>query len=559
MIPSQLHGVRIWLSGAVPPDADTRYQSAIRTFVRHFVEQAFRSGAHILHGSHPTFVPILLEEAERHISNGGRRDCLTLAVSRFWSKDSSQVPVQQWRKTCVVYETPEATAGEASRDESLSILRQWMAERCDVFIALGGMWWRELAGRAGMPIEAGMAIERQLPCFLLGGFGGVTGDYVVENADIFRRLHNGFDIETNRRLASERNIGDIVHVILDQLVRLPLVRGRVSDGISFRILALDGGGIKGAFTASVLATLEKSLKMPVAQHFDLIAGTSTGGILAIALGMGLKPTDMLKFYRERGPLVFPIMRLHRRVLSKIFHAFRPKYYQEILRRELEGAYGSGDGGRSIGNSLCRLVIPAYDAVSGACHVFRTPHHPLLKADASTDAVEVAMATAAAPTYFRSAEVRNMIANSSYFDGGVWANCPAMAAIVEAVCYLNVPLDRIDILSVGTTSEPFTVKSMADAGWLQWAKTLIDLLMNAQLDASLKHAQMLVGYPRFLRINVTTTPGEYVLDGAEQIESLISLGHSTAANIDTLSQVKSRFVNGICAIPWNDTNYDESKN
>ena len=69
---------------------------------------------------------------------------------------------------------------------------------------------------------------------------------------------------TNQRLALEESVGSIVSVVIDQLLRLPLVHGRVSDGISFRILALDGGGIKGAFTASVLTTLEQAFGVPVA-------------------------------------------------------------------------------------------------------------------------------------------------------------------------------------------------------------------------------------------------------------------------------------------------------
>jgi hypothetical protein len=125
----------------------------------------------------------------------------------------------------------------------------------------------------------------------------------------------------------------------------------------------------------------------------------------------------------------------------------------------------------------------------------------------------------------------------------------MAAIVEAVCYLGVPLDRIDILSVGTTDEPFTVKSMAQAGWLRWGKTLIDLLLNAQLDASVKHAQLLAGEPRFMRINVVTSPGRYALDGAEQIEDLITLGNSKASDLGILAQVRSRFLNGVDALNW----------
>jgi hypothetical protein len=546
---SPLHGVRIWLSGAVPPDADASYQSALRTFVRHFAEQTFRSGAHILHGSHPTFTPVLLEEAAKHIANGGRKDCLTLVVSRFWSKDPIRVPVQEWRQICMVYETPEATTGDSLRDDSLAILRQWMSDRCDAFVAAGGLWWKQVAGRAGVPVEAGLAIDRGLPCFLLGGLGGAAQDYIANHPEVLRSLRNGFDDDTNQRLALEKNIPGIVHTISSQLTRLPLVRGRVSDGISFRILALDGGGIRGAFTASVLATLESSLGVPITNQFDLLAGTSTGGILAIALGLGLQPADMLRFYRERGPIIFPIMRFHKRLRSKLHHTIKPKHSQAVLRSELERAYFSDNRPKVLGDSICRLVIPAYDAVSGVCHVFRTPHHSLLKADAVTNAAEVALATAAAPTYFSSAVVRNMVSQASFFDGGVWANCPAMAAIVEAVCYLNVPLDRIDVLSIGTTDEPFTVKSMAEAGWARWGKTLVDLLMNAQLDASVRHAQLLVGEPRFLRVNVTTTPGMYALDGAKEIEDLIALGNRKASQPDILNQVKSRFLNGIEAMNW----------
>jgi uncharacterized protein len=330
-------------------------------------------------------------------------------------------------------------------------------------------------------------------------------------------------------------------------------RGRVSDGISFRILALDGGGIKGAFTASALATFEQALGVSVASQFELVAGTSTGGILAIGLGMGLHAKDMLQFYRGRGPVVFPAMRLHRKWKSQLRSVLSPKHSQRVLSRELEQAYYPDAKRKPLGDSVCRLVIPAYDAVGGVCHVFRTPHHALLTGDQSTDAVEVALATAAAPTYFSSAVFKNLVANASFFDGGVWANCPAMAAIVEAVCYLGVPLDRIDVLSVGTTEEPFTVKSMAQAGWARWGKTLIDLLMNAQVDSCVRHAQLLVGEPRYLRVNTVTTPGMYALDGSKEIEDLIALGNRKASDPEILNQVKSRFLTGIDAMDWKSDN------
>lgn len=543
-----LHGVRIWLSGAVPQGVTEPQCLAILDFVRQFAARVYREGGHIVHGSHPSFYPTLLDEAKKHIKNGGRKDCLTLAVSKLWSKDTSAVPVQDWRETCMVYETPEAT-GESARDDSLQILRQWMSARCDAFVAVGGMWWKEIAGRAGVPLEAGLAIERGVPCFLLGGLGGAARDYVRDHPEVIRALKNGLDGAANQNLATEENVGGLVEFICDQLSRLPLVRGRVSDGISFRILALDGGGIKGAFTASALATLEKSLGLSIVDHFDLVAGTSTGGILAIGLGMELNSQQLLQFYRERGPVIFPVTRLHQQWWRKVRHFFIPKYSQDVLFKELKKAYFPDDKKKVLGDSKCRLVIPAYDAVSGACHVFRTPHNQLLTSDKFTNAAEVALATAAAPTYFSAAKVRNMIANATYFDGGVWANCPAMAAIIEAVCYLDVPLDRIDILSIGTTEEPFTVKMMKRSGILRWGKTLIELLINAQVESSVQHAERLVGEPRFLRINAITNSGMYTLDDSKEIEALITLGNRKASDPAIVYQVKSRFLNGVASIPW----------
>lgn len=541
-------GARIWLSGAVPPDATDAQRASITEFVRRFSSAVFHGGGHILHGSHPSFTPTLLEEAAKHVAGGGRKDCLTLAVSKFWSKDSARVPIQRWRETCMVYETPEG-CGEGARDESLSILRQWMAERCDAFVAVGGLWWREIAGRAGVPVEAGLAMERGLPCFLLGGLGGAAQDYVRDHPQVVRSLKNGFDERTNAAIATREDVAGLVGEVCQQFSRLPLVRGRVTEGISFRILALDGGGIKGAFTAAALATLSGHLNEPITERFDLIAGTSTGGILAIGLGLGLSPSEMLRFYRDRGPTIFPVMRRHQRAGRWARHWVKPKHSQEVLFGELKRAYFAGGAEKTLGDSAARLVVPAFDIVSGVCHTFRTPHHPLLTGDRNTNAAEVALATAAAPTYFSAARVRNTISDVPYFDGGVWANCPAIAAIVEAVCYLQVPLNRIDVLSIGTTDEPFSVKGKAAAGIIRWNRALISLLMNAQVDSAVRHAQQLVGEARFLRINTVTNEGMYALDDTREIESLAALGNKAASDPSVLYQVKSRFLNGIEAMNW----------
>ena len=305
------------------------------------------------------------------------------------------------------------------------------------------------------------------------------------------------------------------------------------------------------FTASALATWEAHTGLRLVDHFDLVAGTSTGGILAVGLGLGLTGQEMLDFYRKSGPIVFPVTRFRSRIRHILRHMLMPKYSQAILLRELKGAFYRNGMPIPLKDSRCRLVIPAYHAVAGASHLFRTPHHPDLTADANTEAAYAALATAAAPTFFTAAKIANMVTESSYFDGGVWANSPAMAAIIEAVCFLRIPLERVDVLSVGTTEEPFTVRKQTRAGvigWL-WKKKIIDLLMNVQQESSLKLAQHLVGNPRFLRVNVTTAPGSYSLDGLKEIGELADLGNRAAQQSEILGQVKSRFLNGVFAAPW----------
>ena len=93
----------------------------------------------------------------------------------------------------------------------------------------------------------------------------------------------------------------------------------------FRILSLDGGGIKGAFTASVVATLEKDTGKSAAQYFDLITGTSTGGIIAIGLGLGLSAEEIVEFYRKHGPTIFPGTSLVQQTRGVVRQFFGPKH------------------------------------------------------------------------------------------------------------------------------------------------------------------------------------------------------------------------------------------
>lgn len=138
-----------------------------------------------------------------------------------------------------------------------------------------------------------------------------------------------------------------------------------------QVLSLDGGGLRGIFTAASLAALEDDLGSPVVDHFDLIAGTSTGGLIALALGAGVSARSILDFYLEEGPRIFryPRLRTPR-------HVLRSKYDG----RALEAAVRRQFGDRLLGSSKTRLVIPAFDLTRNDVYLFKTAHHPRLRRD-----------------------------------------------------------------------------------------------------------------------------------------------------------------------------------
>src|SRR3989442_5590388 len=157
----------------------------------------------------------------------------------------------------------------------------------------------------------------------------------------------------------------------------------------FQILSLDGGGIKGLFSAAVLAKLEEDLNTNITDHFDLIVGTSTGGIIALGLGLGMKPQEIVQFYVESGPQIFR----DRLGLSKFKHWLSCKFPQHPLRTALQKCFGD----RPLADSKKRLVIASYNCGADDIYLFKTPHHERLRRDYKVPMWKVALATSAAPT------------------------------------------------------------------------------------------------------------------------------------------------------------------
>lgn len=217
---------------------------------------------------------------------------------------------------------------------------------------------------------------------------------------------------------------------------------QAADQTSYRILSLDGGGIRGVFPAAFLARVEEQLGNPIGSYFDLIAGTSTGGIIAIGLGLGLSAHDIFKLYEEQGSAIFD--QQHGRVENWLrqrwrgaLHLLGSKYPSSPLREALIGILGQ----RRLGESRTRLVIPAWHPMLERVYIYKTAHHPRLETDYTQPALDAAMATAAAPTFLKPSLTTDAI---ELVDGGVWANNPIGVAVIEAVGMLNWPMDRLKI-------------------------------------------------------------------------------------------------------------------
>jgi uncharacterized protein len=273
----------------------------------------------------------------------------------------------------------------------------------------------------------------------------------------------------------------------------------------FQILSLDGGGFKGLFSAAVLAKLEEKSGRRITDHFDLITGTSTGGLIAIGLGLGLSPREIVQFYVKEGPTIFGNTFGWRWCLQWVWR----KYPQSRLKTALQSKSAFGD--KLLGQSSKRLVIPAYNIGADQVRVFKTPHHPRLTTDLHIPAWKVALATTAAPTYFPSCQYIN---HTRLIDGGVWANNPAMVGVVEAISLLNVPLTAINVYSIGTTdSRKSRRKALNSGGIVQWLrrKDVLEVLMRGQSVGVNGLVAHLIGPTNYRRIDPTVPEGIFNLD------------------------------------------------
>ena len=281
----------------------------------------------------------------------------------------------------------------------------------------------------------------------------------------------------------------------------------------FRILALDGGGIKGTYSAAVLEQFEEQLGGPVVDHFDLIVGTSTGGIIALGLACGIEASRILALYKDQGHKIFP---LAKNGLSRLVERiFGPKYDSDDLKEILFNYFPN----RRFVDLGYKVAITSFDASGATPVVFKTgtTYHESLTAHADLGVVEVALATSAAPTYFAGANTDCGV----MIDGGVWANCPVMVAITDALSLFKQRIEDVYVLSIGTTSIPtFVRREERDGGLLHWARPASSLLMHAAKHGALEMARKLC--KELVRVD-EVVEDRFPMDDVSQVDDLAQLG------------------------------------
>ena len=281
------------------------------------------------------------------------------------------------------------------------------------------------------------------------------------------------------------------------------------DG-AFNILSLDGGGTRGVYSAQVLACIEQVTGAPARELFDLIAGTSTGSIIAGAAAVGIPMCEVVQLFEDESQRIF-----RRRWLGS-FHV-RSKYPRRSLEQVIRGCVSD----LTLGQISTPLMIMGSDISTGGVHVFKSAYpkalgEPYVR-DSDVALSDAILASCAAPTYFDPVPVGEFL----LADGGLWANNPSIMALTEAVSKFNSTVEEVRILSIGTghSVNIYSRRSLWGliTGWGR--EKLVSYVLRLQSDASANMAKLLLG-DRYLRLDPEIEAWD--LDDTEHLGSLKAL-------------------------------------
>jgi patatin-like phospholipase/acyl hydrolase len=232
-----------------------------------------------------------------------------------------------------------------------------------------------------------------------------------------------------------------------------------------KVLAIDGGGIRGLIPSLVLAEIESRTGRRIADLVDMIAGTSTGGILGCALGKPdpLPAAEIASIYEEEGPKIFDRSLLKR--ITSLGGYIDERYDSDGLVSALERYLGD----TAMSAATVPLLLTAYDTEARAIHLLRSEGE-----HSGASMVDAAHASSAAPTYFEPVRLDG----ATLIDGGVFAINPSLIAYAEVAGRLDILLS----LGTGEHTRPLPYKEIKDWGQLEWARPVIDVVFDGGQDA-----------------------------------------------------------------------------
>jgi hypothetical protein len=258
-------------------------------------------------------------------------------------------------------------------------------------------------------------------------------------------------------------------------------------GKVFKILSIDGGGIKGLYSATILKKFEDKFECSTSDYFDMICGTSTGGLIALALSLKISADDICKFYEEKGQLIFP---KNKKIKVPFFGIIDYGFFKQIAKGGKYSDTGLKEslteifGDKQIKDCNNLLCIPSYSVTESKPKVFKYDHlQGNLSRDNLAPIVGIALATSAAPTYFPLAEME-YFNYEQFIDGGVWANNPTLVGLLEALNYFvgeKKEYDSIEVLSLSSLSITGgnSIGLKRERSFKDWGAELFETSMNGQ--------------------------------------------------------------------------------
>jgi patatin-like phospholipase/acyl hydrolase len=289
-----------------------------------------------------------------------------------------------------------------------------------------------------------------------------------------------------------------------------------------KILSVDGGGIRGIIPGLIMNEIEQRTGRPIAELFDYVAGTSTGGILALGLtkaGTNGRPhytaMDSVRMYRENGAQIFSRSVWHRiRSVGSLIEECYPA-------SGMEGVLDDYFGDARLKDALTNVIITSYEIERRIPWFFRS-ERAKIRPDYDFSIKQVARATSAAPTYFEPCQIITQTSDNYYalIDGGVFANNPTMCAFVDAK--IAHPDADFMVVSLGTgqLTREFTYDIAKHWGMIQWVQPIINILMQGVSETVGFQMQQLLpdtydGRQRYYRFQAPLIEGNDDMDDASR--------------------------------------------